>query len=235
MQQRYYDPIAARFLSVDPVVTDAETGKEFGRYTYVDNNPYAKVDPDGRLGVGGFVIGAGIDLGVQVLGNMASGQSFGTALSNVSVGQVLVSGALGAVGQIGGSTAANAIVSGMSNGAKGALGEAVARVGIAVRGETVIASQTAAGKVAELGSVTGRAAKAVPDYVVKTGDGAVKVVEAKFGTSGLTGAQQALKSQMGDAFTVSRTTANEVANVAGNAGAVVGGSTGAAVGKKINE
>lgn len=48
MQQRYYDPIAGRFLSVDPVVADANTGKGFGLYTYVDNNPYAKVDPDGR-------------------------------------------------------------------------------------------------------------------------------------------------------------------------------------------
>ena len=48
MQQRYYDPIAGRFLSVDPIVTDANTGKGFGLYTYVDNNPYAKVDPDGR-------------------------------------------------------------------------------------------------------------------------------------------------------------------------------------------
>jgi len=48
MQQRYYDPIAGRFLSVDPVVTDANTGKGFGLYTYVDNNPYAKIDPDGR-------------------------------------------------------------------------------------------------------------------------------------------------------------------------------------------
>jgi RHS repeat-associated protein len=52
MQQRYYDPIAGRFLSVDPVTTDANTGKDFGRYTYVDNNPYSKVDPDGRQGVG---------------------------------------------------------------------------------------------------------------------------------------------------------------------------------------
>ncbi|MBL8279602.1 MAG: RHS repeat protein [Pelomonas sp.] len=48
MQQRYYDPIAGRFLSVDPVVTDANTGKAFGLYSYVDNNPYAKIDPDGR-------------------------------------------------------------------------------------------------------------------------------------------------------------------------------------------
>jgi RHS repeat-associated protein len=49
MQQRYYDPIAGRFLSVDPIVTDANTGKGFGLYTYVDNNPYAKIDPDGRV------------------------------------------------------------------------------------------------------------------------------------------------------------------------------------------
>lgn len=49
MQQRYYDPIAGRFLSVDPIVTDASTSKRFGLYTYVDNNPYSKIDPDGRL------------------------------------------------------------------------------------------------------------------------------------------------------------------------------------------
>ncbi|MCE4540812.1 RHS repeat-associated core domain-containing protein, partial [Pelomonas sp. P7] len=48
MQQRYYDPIAGRFLSVDPIVTDANTGKGFGLYSYADNNPYVKVDPDGR-------------------------------------------------------------------------------------------------------------------------------------------------------------------------------------------
>jgi len=55
MQQRYYDPIAGRFLSVDPVVTDAATGKQFGRYTYAENNPYARIDPDGRQsGLSGF-------------------------------------------------------------------------------------------------------------------------------------------------------------------------------------
>ena len=49
MQQRYYDPIAGRFLSVDPVVTDANTGAGFGLYTYVNNSPYGSIDPDGRL------------------------------------------------------------------------------------------------------------------------------------------------------------------------------------------
>jgi uncharacterized protein RhaS with RHS repeats len=49
MQQRYYDPIAGRFLSVDPVVTDAKTGSSFNRYVYSNNNPYRYKDPDGRF------------------------------------------------------------------------------------------------------------------------------------------------------------------------------------------
>jgi RHS repeat-associated protein len=48
MQQRYYEPLAGRFLSVDPVVTDVESGAHFGRYHYANNNPYRFVDPDGR-------------------------------------------------------------------------------------------------------------------------------------------------------------------------------------------
>lgn len=48
MQQRYYDPVAGRFLSVDPVTTDAKTGGQFNRYAYADNNPYKYIDPDGR-------------------------------------------------------------------------------------------------------------------------------------------------------------------------------------------
>jgi RHS repeat-associated protein len=48
MQQRYYDPIAGRFLSIDPVTTDANTGGSFNRYAYGANSPYKYVDPDGR-------------------------------------------------------------------------------------------------------------------------------------------------------------------------------------------
>jgi RHS repeat-associated protein len=48
MQQRYYDPIAGRFLSIDPVSTDANTGTSFNRYKYAANNPYKYIDPDGR-------------------------------------------------------------------------------------------------------------------------------------------------------------------------------------------
>lgn len=48
MQQRYYDPLAGRFLSVDPVTTDTKTSGHFNRYSYAENNPHRYVDPDGR-------------------------------------------------------------------------------------------------------------------------------------------------------------------------------------------
>ena len=48
MQQRYYDPYAGRFLSTDPVLTDAKTGGAFNRYVYANNSPYTHIDPDGR-------------------------------------------------------------------------------------------------------------------------------------------------------------------------------------------
>lgn len=68
MQQRYYDPIAARFMSVDPITTDANTGSAFDRYAYAKNNPYLYTDPDGRIAnfVFGAIIGGGIEVGFQL-------------------------------------------------------------------------------------------------------------------------------------------------------------------------
>jgi RHS repeat-associated protein len=61
MQQRYYDPVAGRFLSIDPVATDANSGGSFNRYAYTANNPYKYVDSDGRnwaLAGRGAILGA---------------------------------------------------------------------------------------------------------------------------------------------------------------------------------
>jgi len=49
MQQRYYDPVAGRFLSTDQVLTDTSSGASFNRYVYTSNNPYRYTDPDGRF------------------------------------------------------------------------------------------------------------------------------------------------------------------------------------------
>ena len=48
MQQRYYDPVAMRFISVDPVDVSGANGSNFSRYWYANNNPYTNIDPDGR-------------------------------------------------------------------------------------------------------------------------------------------------------------------------------------------
>ncbi|MGX5732493.1 RHS repeat domain-containing protein [Pseudoxanthomonas beigongshangi] len=49
MQQRYYDPLIGRFLSTDPVTAYSNSGANFNRFWYANNNPYRFMDPDGRL------------------------------------------------------------------------------------------------------------------------------------------------------------------------------------------
>src|SRR5690606_9442739 len=56
MQQRYYDPMIPRFLSVDPVTAYDDPIGAFHRYRYANNNPYKFTDPDGRCSTwGGFL------------------------------------------------------------------------------------------------------------------------------------------------------------------------------------
>lgn len=71
-QQRYYDPQIGRFVSVDPVTVDGNTGANFNRYKYAGNNPYRFVDPDGRQEyekvTGSHIAGAGGFAGSRVYG-----------------------------------------------------------------------------------------------------------------------------------------------------------------------
>jgi len=48
MGARYYDQLSGRFLSIDPVRVNLNTGGNWNRYAYAGNNPYKFVDPDGR-------------------------------------------------------------------------------------------------------------------------------------------------------------------------------------------
>ena len=88
MQQRYYDPVAGRFLSVDPVTTDAESGRGFGRYHYAENNPYKYTDPDGRsAALAACAAGpVGCAIGVTVTAIVAGKAAYDTyrALKNYS-------------------------------------------------------------------------------------------------------------------------------------------------------
>ncbi|NRB25799.1 MAG: hypothetical protein HRU42_19580 [Shewanella sp.] len=227
MQARYYDPVIGRFYSNDPVgYTYANPVMSFNRYLYVNNNPYKYTDPNGEF-LWGAVIGAAIDYGMQVGSNLSSGQSLGDSLTNIDGTSIVISAGLGMVGSFGGGKALTSAAKLLSNQTKGKIGEGVTRLGIAARGEKVIAAQAKAGNVQQLGNITGRAANSRPDFVVQTASGAVKVVEAKFGTAGLTGAQRQLKKQIGKgAFQVSRTSYDDVARAGSATGAATGGATG---------
>ncbi|MCU0305465.1 MAG: hypothetical protein MUC56_15535 [Thermoanaerobaculales bacterium] len=48
MHARYYSPNLGRFVSVDPVGGTIGSSQSWNRYSYVDNNPIAVVDPDGE-------------------------------------------------------------------------------------------------------------------------------------------------------------------------------------------
>lgn len=75
MGARFYDPVVGRFLSVDPNTFDGKNLHSFNRYAYANNNPYAFVDPDGRVGmvVIGWVIRAtGAGYGAGVMADAAS-------------------------------------------------------------------------------------------------------------------------------------------------------------------
>jgi RHS repeat-associated protein len=50
LQARYYDPQLGRFLSTDPNDPDPQTGTNFNRYAYAEDDPYTRIDRSGRVG-----------------------------------------------------------------------------------------------------------------------------------------------------------------------------------------
>jgi RHS repeat-associated protein len=110
-QARYYEPIAGRFLSPDPVGVDTRTGQHYDRYGYARDNPYRYVDPDGRSGVaalGGLFVeswnaahGLGFD-GDRVLGAFGDGydgegDGFAAAAFDDASAVATVAGGVGAL------------------------------------------------------------------------------------------------------------------------------------------
>ncbi|MDS9993089.1 RHS repeat-associated core domain-containing protein [Xanthomonas sp. A2111] len=83
MQQRYYDPLVARFLSADPVTANVSSG--FNRYSYVLNNPGRYTDPDGRCErvTGSNICGGGAGSSISVIQvSSPSGGSSGASSSS---------------------------------------------------------------------------------------------------------------------------------------------------------
>ncbi|NCA86889.1 MAG: RHS repeat-associated core domain-containing protein, partial [Clostridia bacterium] len=100
---RFYDPTGVHWTTVDPM---AEKYNQWSPYNYVLNNPIKSIDPDGTepftLGVLaaraaiGAVLGAGIDITVQMTVSMSLGnQSFFNAATNIDWTSVGASAAIG--------------------------------------------------------------------------------------------------------------------------------------------
>ena len=87
MQQRYYDQSIGRFLSVDPVTADVNTGAMFNRFNYANNNPYRYRDPDGRIFTPETIWdGANVVMDVASLSaNLAAGNYGGAAVDAVGL------------------------------------------------------------------------------------------------------------------------------------------------------
>ncbi|HAB39972.1 MAG TPA: hypothetical protein DCE52_18565 [Rhodobacteraceae bacterium] len=64
---RWYDPQLGRFLARDPVGFQNGNVHSFNRYTYVNNNPYKYIDPDGEFAqlIWGGIGGAAFDAALQ--------------------------------------------------------------------------------------------------------------------------------------------------------------------------
>ena len=85
------DPVTGRFLSNDPVAFSPGQPQMFNRYSYTLNDPVNMTDPDGKIGIAGFVLGAAADVAFQVVVE-------GKSINEINVGSALVSGVAGATG-----------------------------------------------------------------------------------------------------------------------------------------
>jgi len=97
MNGRLYDPVIARFLSVDPYVQIPNNTQNFNRYSYCLNNPLLYTDPSGELFlIDDILIGAAVGCIVNFWIQGFSGNINGTgdALSAMGIGAL--SGGIGA-------------------------------------------------------------------------------------------------------------------------------------------
>jgi RHS repeat-associated protein len=95
---RMYDYALGRFTSVDPLA-DASPQESWTPYQYAYNSPIQYNDPYGDCPwCIGAIIGAAVDYGLQVAGNLAEGKDLGDALTDVDGKSIALSAAAGATG-----------------------------------------------------------------------------------------------------------------------------------------
>lgn len=177
MQQRYYDPLLGRFLSVDPVTAyDSKDWRHFNRYAYAYNNPYKFTDPDGRCP---WCVGAGIGIGLEIARQVITGEIKDTSLKGIAgnVGKALVAGAAGATGAgiasgVAKLTTSVAVRAAVNGAAGAAIGAASTGANNALQGKEVTSGM---GTSALVGGAAGAAGSFVGDAV----DAAKSAMNAK--------------------------------------------------------
>jgi RHS repeat-associated protein len=157
---RYYSPTLGRFLQTDPV----EYKDDFNLYAYVKNDPLNATDPNEEFAVVGFVIGAGIEIGVQTLVE-------GRSLSEVDYGDVAVAGLV------------SAVIPGLGNLAKVGLGSA----------KTVTTSVKAIAKLSEKAANTASRAENISQSIGKNLNKIESAVADAGKAAAVAGVHQAVK------------------------------------------
>lgn len=86
MQARYYDPVTAHFLSVDPKAPAPGNTFNFNRYNYANNNPVNNIDPTGENSVITYNADGSINISVPVKfsGPAASGPNISSIKTDVA-------------------------------------------------------------------------------------------------------------------------------------------------------
>ena len=101
MGARFYDPLAGRFVSPDPVGFDEANLHSFNRYAYANNNPYRYKDPDGRAAETILdVVSFGISL-EMFRRDPTVGNFLGAAVDGLAVAVPFVPGGVGSIRALG--------------------------------------------------------------------------------------------------------------------------------------
>jgi RHS repeat-associated protein len=196
MQQRYYDPSVGRFLSVDPVTADGNTGGNFNRYWYANNNPYKFTDPDGRESA---CFSTGLGCGLRPY-TAEDRQKVGVAMSGLAAMATLPfvawEGAMAALANPGAVVSAtNLVAEATGVGAAGVTanrlaGQAAERLAakeLVAEGNKLLGSQVAARTSEGLRFI---------DHLIETPAGKIVAVEVKSGNAVRSTAQLAKDAKM---------------------------------------